>query len=96
MIHNINACTTEELEELGFAPIATGDVTGNTEPFFVDGEPRDGVQPIGDEQDCGSIFAGQSTSPLMARQGAPLSTFLRMVGKDRRRVSHPKSCPPLN
>ena len=55
MIHNINACTPEELEGLGFAPFTAGEVTGNPEPFFVDGEPRDGVQPIGDEQDCGSV-----------------------------------------
>ena len=55
MIHNINACTPEELEEFGRAPIATGEVTGNPEPLFVDGDPRYGVQPIGDEQDCGSV-----------------------------------------
>lgn len=49
-IHNINACTPEELEELGIAPttssITVGEietgvaVTGNPEPLFVDGEPR--------------------------------------------------------
>ena len=48
-IHNINACTPEELEELGMAPI-TGSITvgephpetqieGKPEPLFEDGEP---------------------------------------------------------
>ncbi len=64
-IHNINACTAEELEELGMAPItgsiAVGEnhagveVAGKPEPLFVDGEPQYEVQSFEEavEQDCG-------------------------------------------
>ena len=65
LIHNINACTPEELEELGIAPItnsiAVGElhpgtaVEGKPEPLFVDGEPQYEVQSYEEsvKQDCG-------------------------------------------
>ena len=64
-IHNINACTPEELEELGMAPITDSivvdesdsgtEVEGDPEPLFVDGEPQYEVQSYEEvvRQDCG-------------------------------------------
>ena len=64
-IHNINACTPEELEELGLSPV-TGSVAvgeyypvpngeANPEPLFPDGEAQYEVQSHeeADAQDCG-------------------------------------------
>ena len=65
LIHNINACTPEELEELGMAPITdsiTVDesrpgtaVEGEPEPLYADGEPQYEVQSYEEavKQDCG-------------------------------------------
>ena len=63
-IHNINACTLEELDELGMAPV-TGSIKvgecnsvpneeANTEPLFPDDEPQYEVQPYEEAviQDC--------------------------------------------
>lgn len=54
-IHNINACTPEELKELGIAPTTGSNEVGeyypvpgeepNPEPLFPDGEPQYEVQP---------------------------------------------------
>ena len=64
-IHNINACTPEELEELGMAPVtgslAVGEyypvpnVEPKPEPLFPDGEAQYEVQSHeeADAQDCG-------------------------------------------
>ena len=60
LVHNINACTPEELEEQGMTlhgdPGPETEVEGmpETEPLFVDGEPQYQAQSHGeaDEQDC--------------------------------------------
>ncbi len=64
LVHNINACAQEELEELGMSPmarsIAVGEnhggvkVAGKPEPLFMDSEPQYEVQSYEDavEQDC--------------------------------------------
>jgi len=68
LIHNINACTPEELEELGWPPKpdpitagesrpgGEGEVEGKPEPLFEDGEPQHEVQSYGEAvyQDGGS------------------------------------------
>ena len=59
-IHNINACTPEELEELGLVPVTGSvvaghaEVEGDPEPLFVDGEAQYRVQSLEEtvEQDC--------------------------------------------
>ena len=65
VIHNINACTLDELDELGMAPvtgsIAVGeyypvpDVEPKPEPLFPGDEAQCGVQPYEEAvvQDCG-------------------------------------------
>ena len=65
VIHNINACTLDELDELGMAPvtgsIAVGeyypvpDVEPGPEPLFPGGDAQCGVQPYEEAvvQDCG-------------------------------------------
>ena len=59
-IHNLNACTAEELEELGnlaaiswIVDLGT-EVEGEIEPLFVDGEPEHEVQTYEEavKQDC--------------------------------------------
>ena len=63
-IHNINACTPEELAELGMAPVGLigvdephpeTEVEGKPQPLFVDGEPQYEVQSYEKavKQDCG-------------------------------------------
>ena len=64
-IHNINACTPEELEELGMTSVTGSIVVGEyypdpnveakPEPLFPDGEPQYEVQSHGDAvvQACG-------------------------------------------
>ena len=65
LIHNINACTPEELEELGMAPKTDSiivdkpdpgtEVEGKPEPLFEDNEPQYEVQSYEEAvaQDCG-------------------------------------------
>ena len=64
-VHNINACTAQELEELGMVPITNSiavgesdpgtEVEGDPEPLFVDGEHQHEVQSHEEAvvQDCG-------------------------------------------
>ena len=60
-IHNINACTPEELEELGMAPVSGSGPSGQNhavvepDPLFSDGEPQPDLQMYddADAQDCG-------------------------------------------
>ena len=99
MVHNLNACTPQELEELGIAPTSgsigidpPGDyVESKPEPLFVDGEPQYEVQSHEDavEQDC--VLAGGTFS--VSSDGLAGCVFVHGLGDNEEEDT--QSQPPM-
>ena len=101
-IHNINACTPEELEELGnLAAISwvvdpETELEGEPEPLFVDGEPQYEVQSYEEavEQDCG-LAGGTFYVTSDGEVGCVVAHDLKDSGEELVSSSQPPTVEPL-
>ena len=98
LIHNLNACTPEELEEVEIAPItgsmAEGESEGEPEPLFEDGEPHYEVQSYEEavEQDCG-LAAGTVYVTSDGEVGCVIVRDLEDAGEGEKQAQAPIVAP---
>ncbi len=105
-VHNINACTQEELEEMGMYPmarsIAVGEnhggvkVAGKPEPLFMDSEPQYEVQSYEEavKQDC-DLAGGTFWASSDGKVGCDIVNELEDSGEELVSSSQPPTIEPL-